>query len=96
MTRDKPTRGPYRFDRAKKEILSPAGVTVAVPHGPAGPWIDVASEHDANGRLLAASWELHRQVRALTVQIDAAGLIVPPAVKAVLDSIEKEPTSETA
>jgi len=56
----------------------------------------VAGEHDANGRLLAAAWELHRQLKALVVQIEHAGLVVPPAVTAVLDSVAKEPTSKLA
>ncbi len=88
MENYKPTAGPYQYNEATREISAPDGTTVALVHGPAGPWVDVAEEHHANGRLLAASWELHRQLEALAYQIQStSGLVVPPGVLSILKSV---------
>lgn len=54
-----------------------ARVIATVPGYPYG-------DTEANLRLLAVAPELLEQLEALVVQIDAAGLIVPPGVKEVI------------
>ena len=47
-----------------------------------------ASEAAANARLMANAPDLYEQLKALVVQIEYAGLIVPPNVRTVLDKVE--------
>lgn len=67
------TPGPWHIAKSGN-IQSQHGITVAVPYGPAGKFVDVEPEHQANAHLIASAPELLMALEALAPMFGRPGV----------------------